>query len=279
MQLIDGKVIAGQILSEVKAQVAELGIEPKLVIVRANDDAASEKFVELKLRRAGEVGIMAEQIVFSAEVTLEELKATLTKIARDEQVTAIILQLPLFPHLKDHTQELLDIIPLHKDADGLTSLNAQRLEKDWTTSTLPAAVAAVLECIKSISNQELEVYLSGKEVAIVNDSILVGQPLSHILRQIGAEVTVVNKFTDNIPQITSAADIIVTATGQPGLITDKYCKQGAVVIDVGSPVGDVAVTPDLESKIAYLTPVPGGVGPVTVACLLRSCIAAITNHK
>lgn len=243
MKIIDGKAIAAQKLGELKSRIKKLGIKPKLAIVMVKGDAATEIYVRLKRKAAEEVGIETEVV------------DSLEKVSPDAD--GIIVQLP-YPNQK----EIIAKIPFAKDVDGLTGKSA----------FLPATVKGILAALAGFE-------IEGKDVTIIGRSQEVGKPLALALIDLGATVTVCHSKTQNLKRKTKNADILVSATGKPGLVTAEMVKSGAVVIDVGSPKGDVNFE-NVSKTVLAITPVPGGIGPLTVISLLENTLAAkIINDK
>jgi methylenetetrahydrofolate dehydrogenase (NADP+)/methenyltetrahydrofolate cyclohydrolase len=265
MEIIDGKQIANEILSSLQVPTST-----RLNIVLAGNDPASEIYAALKKKKAQELGIECLLIKKDEGVTKEELMDTLKSLEG-----GTILQLPLYPHLEESRFEILDAINPEFDVDGLTSTSRGGLGTS-KQRFVPATAAAVLECIRFTTEEPLHHYLRGQHVVIINHSHLIGRPLAQLLLTHNATVTVCHKFTENLAEVTKQADILVTAAGTPALVTSDMVKEGSTLIDVtsmkvdGKVVGDVKVDEDLQNKIAWLSPVPGGVGPVTIACLLRN---------
>lgn len=246
--IINGKAIAAKRLEELKKKVAGLAVKPKLAVVLVGDNPASVMYVNLKKKRAEEVGIAVE--VFDSVEVIEKLN-------RDPRMTGILVQLPL-PKGIDTDGVLAKIAP-EKDVDGLTG----------QSNFLPATVRGVFTALGDIE-------VAGKAVTIIGRSREVGKPLAEEMTRRGAMVTVCHTQTVDVAAQTRTADILVSATGHPGLVTADMVKPGAVVIDVGSPKGDVDF--DNVSKIASaITPVPGGIGPLTVVSLLENVVEACYN--
>lgn len=284
MRIIDGKTIANQILATTKTHLP-LGI--KAVIVRANNDEASAKYVQKKLTKAQELGVKLDLIELPQTTTTTELKSLIDSLNKSADVAGIIVQLPLFDHLEPSRGEILDVIAPQKDIDGLNSQTLGRAASG-RGDVYPATVGGIVECLKFAYSDGKYVFdtkdtlfadwLKGKDVLIVNHSDLIGKPLASLLLKYDATVTVCHQFTKDLQLKMLAADIVVTATGKTQLFDHTWFKQGAVVIDctsVGTPTGaqgDVIMSPELESKVAWLTPVPGGLGPVTVAYLFWNLV-------
>lgn len=223
------------------------------------ESEASRMYLNLKRKRAQEVGIESEIIEMRADTTDSQLISRIQKLNDDSSVTGILVQLPL-PKNMD-TKKVLRAIDPVKDVDGLTG----------RSDFMPATVKGILTALEGFE-------IPGKDVTIIGRSWEVGKPLAIAMIDLGATVTVCNSKTKDLGQKTKTADILVSATGHPGLVTADMVKPGAVVIDVGSPKGDV----DFEevSKIASaITPVPGGIGPLTVVSLLENTVAATYNSS
>lgn len=277
MQIIDGKQIAAGIYAELKTEIAAMEIKPKLGVIQASADPAAATYINLKSRRAAEVGIEVELAEFPETVTSGQIISTITKFNQDPSITGTLVQLPLYPHLHSSQSEILNAINPQKDADGLTAVTLGKVMQG-NTILLPATVAAVLECIQFTNVDHTPDFLQGKQVVVINHSALIGKPLAAALLRQHATVTVLHKYTVGMLPHLKSADIIVSATGVTNLISADMIKQGTTLIDVTSikvedeTFGDVIVSSDLESSAAWLTPVPGGVGPVTIACLLRNLV-------
>lgn len=277
-RILDGKAIAAQIRSEVSERVrplAERGIVPGLAAVLVGDDPASRIYVGQKHKACADVGIRSEQVDLPAYVTEHELMATIRRLNRDPEIHGIIVQLPLPEHLSE-----LDVqraIAPEKDVDGLHPLNIGMMLRKGPTF-LPATPYGIVELLL-----RSDIPLEGAEVCIVGYGDLVGSPLSVMLAQNSirgnATVTATHVKTRDLAAHTRAADIVVAAAGVPGLIRAEMIRPGATVVDCGihrTPegiVGDVRF--DEVAEIAgAITPVPGGVGPMTVAMLMVNTVAA-----
>jgi methylenetetrahydrofolate dehydrogenase (NADP+)/methenyltetrahydrofolate cyclohydrolase len=256
-----------------KPRVQEL--DPKLVIVQVGDDPASASYIRQKVKSCEKIGMRAEHKHLSVKITFEELLKVIQELNSDADVTGFIVQLPLPKHLQAKLPEIIRAIDPKKDVDGFGAYNLGKMflstEFEHLPPATPAGIIALLEYYK--------VEVAGKHAVIVGRSNTVGKPLAAMLINRDATVTVCHSRTTELGQRTLDADILVAAVGKPNLITADMVKEGAVVIDVGinevegALVGDVDF--DSVSKIASaITPVPGGVGPMTVASLLRNCVRA-----
>lgn len=256
MQLLDGKALALIIQNQLISRIKKLNFVPKLVIVQVGDDPASLKYVALKQKKGQELGINVIVNHYPESIKHYELLDFIQKANQDASVHGLMAQLPLPTHL--NRDQVLQSISTHKDADGLTP----------NSPCQPAAVVGILNLLK-----HYQIDIRGKNTVIINDSKLVGLPLSTQFTKDGATVTVLNKHTKDILPFTQHADILISATGVPKLITGTHIKPGCVVVDVGYP-SDV----DFDSvapKASFLTPNPGGVGPMTIISLFSNLLDLI----
>jgi len=275
-QILDGKTLAQKILSELSEKIEQTrlikGRPPGLAVLMVGDNPASAVYVRNKERSCLNVGMSSYGRHFPHDVEQSIVIDEIERLNQDPNVDGILLQLPVPDHL-NATQILYKITP-EKDADGLHPINLGKLVRAEAglRSCTPLGVMRLLE--------EYNVDTEGKRVVIVGRSILVGKPLSLMLLEKNATVTVAHSRTLNLAQVTNEADILVAAVGKPGLITSSMVKSGAVVIDVGiNRLSDGTLAGDVDfasvSQVAsYITPVPGGVGPLTVAMLLVNTFAS-----
>jgi methylenetetrahydrofolate dehydrogenase (NADP+)/methenyltetrahydrofolate cyclohydrolase len=273
--LIDGKKVASDIKEEVKSAVialAERKIRPPcLAVVLVGDDEASKVYVGHKERACQSVGIRSLSYRLPKETTREQLADTLRKLNDDSNVDGILLQLPLPPHL--NKEEMIDLISPAKDVDGLNPVN-QGLLASQRDGIFPCTPLGVIKLIKSTGQT-----IQGKVAVVVGRSLLVGSPVAQMLTHEGASVIMLHSKSVNPAELASQGDILVVATGVHHLVNRKWVKEGAVVIDVGMHrrdgklSGDVNFD-DVKDVAGYITPVPGGVGPMTIAMLLVNCLKA-----
>ncbi|MEJ5311186.1 MAG: bifunctional methylenetetrahydrofolate dehydrogenase/methenyltetrahydrofolate cyclohydrolase FolD [Anaerolineae bacterium] len=282
-QLIDGNAIAKAIHDELTQEVAALkarGVTPGLATVLVGDNTASQTYVRMKQKRCGEVGIYSEGHELPADATQEEVEALVRKLNADPAINGILVQLPLPDHLDE--EAILSAISLEKDVDGFHPINIGRLAmKGREALFAPCTPAGVIELLDRTG-----LPIAGKEAVVLGRSNIVGLPVSMLLLKRDATVTICHSRSRDLPAITRRADILVAAVGRAEMVKADWVKPGAVVIDVGinrvdDPsvkrgyrlVGDV----DFESvkEVAgWLTPVPGGVGPMTIAMLLKNTVTA-----
>ena len=274
--IIDGKSIAAAIRGEIAAQAAELkaqkGIVPGLAVVIVGDDPASKVYVRNKHRACEEVGFASFGYELPAETTEEELLALVDKLNRDERVHGILVQLPLPKHL-DEEKILLAIDPA-KDVDAFHPYNVGKI-MIGNYDFLPCTPAGVMELLRRSG-----VEIAGKECVVVGRSNIVGKPQAMLLLQANGTVTICHSRTKDLREVCRRADILVAAIGKPEFFDASYIKEGAVVVDVGinrrpdgKLCGDVNFA-DVAPHTSYITPVPGGVGPMTIAMLMRNTLTA-----
>jgi methylenetetrahydrofolate dehydrogenase (NADP+)/methenyltetrahydrofolate cyclohydrolase len=265
--LIKGKPIAERIRAQVAEDVAAIG-HIGLVTVLVGDDPASDVYIRLKHKAAVAAGIDATDLRLPEETTESELLAKVEELDADPQVDAILVQLPL-PKQIDEAKVIRALAPA-KDVDGFHPINAGQLYLGEPT-LVPATPRGVMAMLA-----EHEVELSGAHAVVIGRSAIVGKPMAHLLLQQNATVTICHSRTKDLARHTLEADVLVAAVGVPGMVTPDMVKPGGVVIDVGinrtddGIVGDV--DPGAADVVGYLTPVPGGVGPMTIACLLENAV-------
>ncbi len=275
-QLIDGKKISAEIKEEVKAKVTEYkeqGVEITLAVIQVGNDPASSVYVGNKKKACEFVGIRSLSYELPEETTQEELLDLVKELNERTDVNGILVQLPL-PKQIDEETVLNTISPL-KDVDGFHPMNVGALciGKAGFVSCTPAGI---IELLKR-SNVEI----AGKECVVIGRSNIVGKPMALLLLRENGTVTVTHSRTVDLKEVTSRADILVVAIGKPKMITADYVKEGAVVIDVGihrdannKLCGDVDFD-DVANKCSAITPVPGGVGPMTIAMLMKNCVESV----
>lgn len=276
MELLDGKVLANDILDKLSLKVNRLDTAPNLVVIQVGNDPASSVYVRNKERTAERIGINSETVKLSKHITQDELLEIIDKYNNDSLVNGILVQLPLPKHIDE--QVILEAISPMKDVDGFHPLNVGKLNIGQK-QMIPSTPAGIMELLKA-NHIELE----GKHVVIVGRSNIVGKPLVHLLLEADATVTIAHSKTKDLKHLTKQADILVVAVGQSEFITKDYVKTGAVVIDVGinrtesGLKGDVDFN-NVKSKVAAITPVPGGVGPMTIAMLMNQTYQAYRTQN
>lgn len=273
-RLLTGKEVADAIFKELEPLVKKL--DPRLVIIQVGNDPASESYIKQKLKSCDAVGMRHDHKHLKPDMTKEELFAVIEKLNSDPDVTGFILQLPLPAHLAPHVPLFLRAMDPKKDVDGFTAYNIGKTviakEFEHLPPATPAGIIALLEFYGYGD-------VTGKDIVIVNHSNVVGKPLAVMLLNRNATVTVCHAATKDLASHTKRADILISAVGKAKLITKDMVKLGAIVIDVGITrtkdglVGDVDFEAVKEIASA-ITPVPGGVGPLTVASLIRNTVKA-----
>jgi methylenetetrahydrofolate dehydrogenase (NADP+) / methenyltetrahydrofolate cyclohydrolase len=274
-EILDGKAVAATIRAEVAEGVAELkdrGVLVRLDVVLVGDDPASATYVRMKQRDCAEVGIESKEHRLPANTPQEELAALVEELNRDAPVSGFFIQLPLPGGLDPLA--LISAIDPAKDVDGLSPLSAGRLAVGLP-SLLPCTPHGVVQLLKR-SGVEIE----GREAVVIGRSNLVGKPLAQLLLRENATVTVCHSRTKDLPEVARRADLLVVAAGRREFVGAEYVREGAVVVDVGihsgeegGLVGDVRFD-EVEPRASYLSPVPGGVGPMTRAMLLYNTLQA-----
>ena len=265
--MIRGKPIADRIRAEVAEEVRRLG-GLGLVTVLVGDDPASEIYIGLKQKAAAAAGITATDIRLPAETTEEELLAQVAELNADDGVDALLVQLPMPEHVDE--ARIIRAIDPRKDVDGLHPFNAGQLYLGRPTlvGATPVGIIAMLD--------EHRVDLDGAHAVVIGRSAIVGKPVAHLLLQRNATVTICHTHTRDLARHTLDADVLVVAAGVPAFVSPALVKPGAAVVDVGINRTEAGVVGDVEpgaaEVAAYLTPVPGGVGPMTIACLLENAV-------
>lgn len=270
--IIDGKKISAQVKDECKERVAKEGLDVTLAVIQVGNDPASTVYVGNKKKACEYIGIHSLAYELPEETTEKELLELVDKLNGDENVHGILVQLPLPPHMDE--DKVIRAISPKKDVDGFhpQSVGALSIGQPGFVSCTPAGIIQLLK--------RSGVEMDGKECVIIGRSNIVGKPMALLMLRENATVTVCHSHTKNLKEVTKRADILIVAIGKPKFITREYVKEGAVVIDVGihrnennKLCGDVDFD-DVEPVVSAITPVPGGVGPMTIAMLMNNCIEA-----
>lgn len=275
-QLIDGKLISTQIKDELKAEVAQLkekGVVPCLAVIQVGNDPASSVYVNNKKKACAYIGIESLAYELEEQITQAQLLDLIAELNQNEKVNGILVQLPLPSHIDE--QSVIQAISPEKDVDGFHPETVGNM-CIGSKGFLPCTPAGVIQLLKR-SNIEIE----GKECVVVGRSNIVGKPMAILLLRENGTVTITHSRTKDLKEVTKRADILVAAIGKPKFITKEYVKEGAVVIDVGihrnennKLCGDVDFD-DVIDKVSAITPVPGGVGPMTIAMLMNNCVETV----
>lgn len=282
--IIDGKEVSQRIRESLKAEIAELtsaGRTPGLAVVLVGEDPASQVYVGSKVRACEELGIYSQKWALPAETTQEELVALIHKLNEDERIHGILVQSPPPPHI-DEEAVILNIDP-RKDVDGFHPVNVAKLVLEEEDGFVPCTPLGCMELLKAYG-----IETAGKHAVVIGRSMIVGKPMANLLvsKKANATVTIAHSRTADLPGLCRTADIIVAAVGRPEMVTADYVKPGAVVLDVGINriedatrprgyriVGDVDYA-SVCDKCSAITPVPGGVGPMTIAMLMANTVKA-----
>lgn len=281
MQLIDGKALANKVHSEISTQVEALkrekNIVPGLAVILIGDDPASHAYVKMKAKACEKVGFYSVSHNMPHTISQDEIIATIEMMNNNPRIDGILVQLPLPSHVD--TDKILEVIDPSKDVDGFHAYNVGRLVSNLDTfvACTPLGVMKMFE--------EYDIELKGKDICVVGASNIVGKPMSALLLNAEATVTITHIHTKDLKSHTLKADIVVVGVGVPKLITEDMVKEGAIVIDIGinriedgSLVGDVDFA-KVSPKCTHITPVPGGVGPMTIAMLLSNTLKSAKDRK
>jgi methylenetetrahydrofolate dehydrogenase (NADP+)/methenyltetrahydrofolate cyclohydrolase len=267
--IIDGKFVAQELLNELKKKVVKNEKKPGLAVILANDSSASKIYVNSKEKQAMNLGYKSSVYRFDRKVTQGDLIKLIHELNQNPDIHGILIQLPLYEHLNQ--QELIELINPKKDVDGFHPVNVGRLHsglKPYAICCTPLGIIKLLDFYK--------IDIEGKNAVVIGRSNIVGKPMAQLLNQKNATVTLAHSKTKNLKDITKNSDIIVSATGKPNMVTADMVKKGAVVIDVGilkDDGGHLCGEVDynkVKDIASAITPVPGGVGPMTIAMLMQN---------
>jgi methylenetetrahydrofolate dehydrogenase (NADP+) / methenyltetrahydrofolate cyclohydrolase len=273
--IIDGKKTAQQIREEIKKEVASMEVKPGLAVIMVGLDSASSVYVRNKIKACEDAGFLSKSHQLPADTMETELLDLIAKLAVDDSIHGILVQLPLPSHISESA--VIEAIPPYKDADCFHNLNTGKVltkkSKDKPLLISPCTPAGIIELL-----DRYNISVAGKNAVIVGRSNIVGKPLAIMLLDRDATVTIAHSKTKELSQTTLSADILISAAGVANLIKKEMVKQGAVVIDVGTNrsadgklIGDVDFE-NVKNKTSFITPVPGGVGPMTIAMLLKNTL-------
>ena len=277
--IMDGKALSLKLKEQMKQRIAQLkqqGINPKLVVVLVGDNSASQVYVRNKHKSCGEVGIESEVITMPEQTTQQELLEVVERLNQDETVDGILVQLPL-PKQIDEKTVLRSILP-EKDVDGFHPVNVGLLSigDECFAPATPSGIIAMF--------QEYGIDIAGKNCVVIGRSNIVGKPMAALLLKNNATVTICHSKTEDLASYTRRADVVIVATGRRHTLTAEMVKEGAVVVDVGMNrneqgklCGDVDYE-EVKEKASFITPVPGGVGPMTITELMENTIQAAQRH-
>ena len=276
MKILDGKKIKQEVLDELRNEVSELKDKPNFVVIQVGDNEASNVYIKQKAKMAEYIGYGYEHKKFPENITESELLKEIDELNKDKNIHGVLVQMPLPSHIDTNT--IQNAVLPEKDVDGLSDLNAGRLfhGKDALYSCTPFGVMEILK--------RYNIEIEGKHAVVVGRSNLVGKPMGTMLTNAGATVTLCHSKTTNLASYTKKADILVVTVGKPKFITADMVRKGTVVIDVGITRLESGLCGDVDyenvaPKCKYITPVPGGVGPMTVAMLGANVLKAYKMQK
>lgn len=269
MNILDGKKMSQTILADLKERVAKLDFVPVFVDVLVGDDPVSLQYIQMKEKRARDIGVAVHRVSVSGDATTEEVITEMQKALENQDVCGAIVQLPLPQHVD--TAAVLDAVPSHIDVDLLGKESGENFYNNTAVMAFPAANAAFM-LLQTVEHEP-----SDSTALVVGQGVLVGKPVTHMLREAGYTVETASRSNPVTAEMLERADIIISATGVPNIITAENLKSGVIVIDAGTSESDGGIIGDVDSasvadKAAYLAPVPGGVGPMTVALLLENVV-------
>lgn len=278
MTLIDGKKVAEKCKKNIEERIKKLNKMPGFAVIRIGEDEASKIYVRLKHKMSEELGINFTEYHLNEDVTQEELISLIKKLNADDKVDGILLQSPIPYHL--NILEAFQTIAPEKDVDGFSPINVGKLvqRQECFAACTPTGVMTMLK--------EYNISIEGKHAVVIGRSNIVGRPMAELLLNANATVTICHSKTQNLADIVKTADILVVAIGKPKFITADMIKEGAVVVDVGinripdskKIVGDVDFE-NVKEKCSYITPVPGGVGPMTIMTLMDNVVTACERRN
>lgn len=285
--ILDGKKLSGEIAERLKAEIKRKKLKLTLAIVQVGDVVASNVYIGNKKAYAERIGAIALHIRLPQNVTQKKLLSVVSKLNKDKKVNGIIVQMPIPAHL--NKEEVMESIDPRKDVDGLHSVNAAKVFQDDTSGLTPATAKGALSLLKAYN-----VPIEGRRALVIGKSMLVGRPVAMLLLHEGATVTIAHSKTKDLPKVCRENDIIIVAVGRAGLITKECVKAGHVIVDVGINavegktlpeegvrqriVGDVAFD-EVSKTVDAISPVPGGVGPMTITSLFENLVKAATLKR
>lgn len=276
--VLSGKDLASRLKENMSSCIIELavatGTTPHLAVIIVGNNPASQSYVRGKSKACEEVGIRNTTITLPEDVTEQELLRTIDELNENQDVHGILVQLPLPSHINEHN--VMNHIAPEKDVDGFHPVNVDALYTSKVTGIVPCTPKGIMHILR-----DANINIAGKNAVVIGRSNIVGLPIAKLLLDNNATVTICHSKTQNLKDITSKADILIVAIGKAKFVTEDMVKPGAVVIDVGinrvdgKIVGDVDFD-NVKEKASFITPVPGGVGPMTIACLLENTISCFT---
>ncbi|MGL4308218.1 MAG: bifunctional methylenetetrahydrofolate dehydrogenase/methenyltetrahydrofolate cyclohydrolase FolD [Cetobacterium sp.] len=282
MQILDGKHISQKIKNLIKDEVEnikeKIGKIPGLAVIQVGDNAASKVYVNSKVKQCLEIGIESKKYHLEENITEDILLELIDVLNKDETIDGILVQLPLPKHIDE--KKIMEKISINKDVDGFKAENVGKVLLGDKTALVSCTPLGILTLLK-----EYKIELEGKDVVIIGRSNIVGKPMAALLINEGSTVTICHSKTKNLVEKTKMADILIVAVGKENLINKEMIKDGAIIVDVGinrtkegKLTGDVDFE-NVKDNVSYITPVPGGVGPMTIATLLNNTLVAFKRNK
>ena len=281
MKILDGKQTAQSISNRLKEKISKYLTQgkraPKIDIILVGDDYASKMYVDMKSKKALDLGIQVNVHTYPKDISQEQVESVIKQLNEDINIDGIMVQLPLPNHIQE--SKILELISPDKDVDGLTSTNLGKLFKNDSSAIAPATAKGVIELLK-----EYRVQIEGKRAVVIGRGDISGLPISAMLQNENATVTICHSRTQNLKEICSKADILVSSIGRAEYINSEYVKEGSIVVDIGTNrnaqgklVGDIDFN-SVKDIAEYITPVPGGIGPMTIVCLFDNLIEAYKKN-
>jgi len=281
MKILDGKQTAQSISNRLKEEISKYLTQgkraPKIDIILVGDDYASKMYVDMKSKKALDLGIQVNVHTYPKDISQEQVESVIKQLNEDINIDGIMVQLPLPNHIQE--SKILELISPDKDVDGLTSTNLGKLFKNDSSAIAPATAKGVIELLK-----EYRVQIEGKRAVVIGRGDISGLPISAMLQNENATVTICHSRTQNLKEICSKADILVSSIGRAEYINSEYVKEGSIVVDIGTNrnaqgklVGDIDFN-SVKDIAEYITPVPGGIGPMTIVCLFDNLIEAYKKN-
>lgn len=269
--ILDGKSLSKKIIQDLRKELESMAVKPKLCVIQVGENPASTIYVNKKHKISQEIGVDSVVIRLNEDITEDELLNILNDLNKDLTVTGILVQLPLPKHINEH--KIIEAIDYKKDVDGFSTYNIAAIAQGKNPLAYPCTPKGIIELLK-----EYNVTLEGANAVVLGRSNIVGRPLATMLLNENATITICHSKTKNLKEITKNADILISAIGKPEFVKAEMIKEGACVIDVGinrlqdgKIVGDVAFE-EAKQVAKYITPVPGGVGPMTIAMLMKNTV-------
>lgn len=275
--IIDGKKLSAKIIEEVTEKVAKLDKKPHLVVVLVGEDPASELYVGMKEKTALRIGLKSTVLRYPENTDEQTVLDKIAELNNDEDITAILVQVPLPKHISE--QKVIQAVAPQKDVDGFTTENIGRISIGLEPYAYPCTPLGIIKLL-----EEYKIEIEGKHAVVVGRSNILGKPMAQMLLNKNATVTICHSHTKNLAEITKTADILVAAVGKLKMITRDMIKPDCVVIDAGTTkidgktIGDVDFE-NISDMTSYITPVPGGVGPMTIACLMKNTYELFMSRK